>query len=382
MARKRARLAATFVTATLFISGASLATALSALAEDGSLGATDTGAATATGLDETAATTTDPAPEVTTTEEAPPASTTDPASDSSPPPDPSSPPPAEDPPPTPPSPSETPEPPWQPAPSAGAAPSASFSAPPDAPGPEIESRWAYATIWLHRSLPDPTPPAQRLSPAFARQLRAASERAGVRWSLVLAVLRMAGHDGRVPVGRTALDHVAGRLARVRVDSLGEQVGALDRYNRAVGLHALVSGFEAAKPVLERRLLADRRVTIYPAGRADVSTGRIDVRVLILVRYLAVTFGQVTVSSLHSGHRYYAQPGVVSAHVYGLAVDIAAVGGSSVRGHQGLGSVTEQAVESILVLPVELQPQQVISLLGLGGPSFPLADHYDHIHVGF
>jgi hypothetical protein len=25
---------------------------------------------------------------------------------------------------------------------------------------------------------------------------------------------------------------------------------------------------------------------------------------------------------------------------------------------------------------------VISLLGLGGPSFPLADHADHIHVGY
>jgi hypothetical protein len=25
---------------------------------------------------------------------------------------------------------------------------------------------------------------------------------------------------------------------------------------------------------------------------------------------------------------------------------------------------------------------VISLLGLGGPSFPLGDHGDHIHVGF
>jgi hypothetical protein len=25
---------------------------------------------------------------------------------------------------------------------------------------------------------------------------------------------------------------------------------------------------------------------------------------------------------------------------------------------------------------------VISLLGLGGPSFPLANHYDHVHVGF
>jgi len=40
------------------------------------------------------------------------------------------------------------------------------------------------------------------------------------------------------------------------------------------------------------------------------------------------------------------------------------------------------VRSILLLPVELQPRQVISLIGMGGPSFPLADHYDHIHVGF
>jgi hypothetical protein len=25
---------------------------------------------------------------------------------------------------------------------------------------------------------------------------------------------------------------------------------------------------------------------------------------------------------------------------------------------------------------------VISLLGLGGPSFPMGDHGDHIHVGY
>jgi hypothetical protein len=40
------------------------------------------------------------------------------------------------------------------------------------------------------------------------------------------------------------------------------------------------------------------------------------------------------------------------------------------------------VRNILLLPSELQPKQVISLLGLGGPSFPLADHGDHIHVGY
>jgi len=40
------------------------------------------------------------------------------------------------------------------------------------------------------------------------------------------------------------------------------------------------------------------------------------------------------------------------------------------------------VRAILLLPSELQPKQVISLLGLGGPSFALANHYDHIHVGY
>jgi hypothetical protein len=158
--------------------------------------------------------------------------------------------------------------------------------------------------------------------------------------------------------------------------------ALARYNRVVGLKALVNGLEAEKETLAERLLLDPRVTLYGGGREDVKDGRIDVRVIILVSYLAESYGEVTVSSLFSGHRKYARPGVVSAHIYGQAVDIATVGNLTIVGHQQPGSVTEKAVRSILMLPVELQPKQVISLLGLGGPSFPLADHDDHIHVGF
>jgi hypothetical protein len=91
---------------------------------------------------------------------------------------------------------------------------------------------------------------------------------------------------------------------------------------------------------------------------------------------------VTVSCLISGHRLYARPGVVSAHVYGLAADISALDNTPIMGHQSRGGITEHAVRDLLLLPAELQPQQVISLLGLGGPSFALANHYDHIHVGF
>jgi hypothetical protein len=158
--------------------------------------------------------------------------------------------------------------------------------------------------------------------------------------------------------------------------------ALAAYNRAVGLRSLVQGLKAAKPRLVRQLLADPRATIYASGREDLRQGRIDVRVVVTIKYLAQRFGQVTVSSLFSGHRMYSRPGVVSAHYHGEAVDIATVGGVSMIGNQEQGSITDRAVRSILMLPVEVQPRQVISLLAMGGPSFAMANHDDHIHVGY
>jgi hypothetical protein len=55
---------------------------------------------------------------------------------------------------------------------------------------------------------------------------------------------------------------------------------------------------------------------------------------------------------------------------------------SIQGHQQPGGITERTVREILLVPQEVMPRQVISLLGLGGPSFPLADHYNHIHIGY
>ena len=124
------------------------------------------------------------------------------------------------------------------------------------------------------------------------------------------------------------------------------------------------------------------MTIYDAGRADIAADRLDVRIVALIAYLAEAHEQVTVSSLVAGHRLYARPGVISAHVYGHAVDISSLGGVSITGNQDPGGITEKAVRNILLLPAEMLPRQVISLLGLGGPSLPLADHWNHIHAGY
>ena len=248
-----------------------------------------------------------------------------------------------------------------------------------------------ATVWLNRALPDPTPPSARLTRSFARSLAQSAKRHGADWAAVLGVLRAQGERGSVPASSSELDRLAqslrgdtwrAALALSGRTSFADRATALAAYYRAVGLESLVTGLAQAKGRLVQRLLADGRVAVYPGGRADLAAGRIDVRVVVLLSYLAELHGSVTVSSLFSGHRMYARANVVSAHVYGHAVDIAAVGGLSIAGNQRPGGLTEAAVRSILLLPAELQPQQVISLLGLGGPSFPLADHGDHIHVGY
>jgi hypothetical protein len=262
--------------------------------------------------------------------------------------------------------------------------------------PEADEPGVAATVWLHRALPDPTPPSRRLTPAFARRLTRVSARNHVDWALTLAVLRASGERGAAPASRMRLKSLAQRLSSLRAQrdawtsvlalegrtGFADRTVALKNLYHAVGLKALVRGFEWAKPSLSKRILNDRRISIYPGGRADIQAGRVNVRILALIAYLAEAHGQVTVSCLISGHRLYARPGVVSAHIYGLAADISALDGTSIFGHQQPGSVTEKAVRNILLLPAEMQPRQVISLIGMGGPSFPLANHDDHIHVGY
>jgi len=265
-----------------------------------------------------------------------------------------------------------------------------------APKPEIEGPANAATIWLNSPLPDPTPPAVRLSPKFVANLKKAAKSGGVDWATMLGILRARGATGHIPADRVTLNRLASRLdsfgpsrgdwSRVVAYSgdsrFADKATALARYDRAVGLDALVNGLEASKAAIASRILSDPSISIYQGGRSDIISNKIDVRVLATIAYLRESFGSVTVSCLLSGHRLYARPGVISAHIYGRAVDISAVGGVPIQGHQQPGGITERTVREILLLPQEVMPRQVISLLGLGGPSFPLADHYNHIHIGY
>jgi murein DD-endopeptidase MepM/ murein hydrolase activator NlpD len=138
-----------------------------------------------------------------------------------------------------------------------------------------------------------------------------------------------------------------------------------------------------KEALQRRVLADKHLSIYPCGRNDIATGRIDRRVLALLEFLVAKGFNLGITSLECGHSQMTSSGNVSEHSTGDAVDIATIDGVPVNGHQGPGTLTDALIKSVLQLQGTMHPHQVISLENLPGPtSFALPDHYDHVHVGY
>jgi murein DD-endopeptidase MepM/ murein hydrolase activator NlpD len=140
----------------------------------------------------------------------------------------------------------------------------------------------------------------------------------------------------------------------------------------------------SKEELQKRVLDDERIKIYSCGRRDIEAGGIDRRVLATLVFLTANGLEPTVSSLHCGHGYMTASGNVSEHSSGSAVDIAAINGTPIVGHQGEGSITDTTIRKLLALQGTMKPHQIISLMKYPNAdnTLALADHYDHIHVGF
>jgi hypothetical protein len=139
----------------------------------------------------------------------------------------------------------------------------------------------------------------------------------------------------------------------------------------------------SKEALQERVLADKGLSIYQCGREDVASGQIGRRILAMLEYLRSKGFNLTITSLKCGHSYLTTSGNVSEHVTGDAVDIAAINGVPVTGHQGPETLADELIHDVLQLQGTMHPDQVISLEDLAGEtSFALPDHFDHVHVGY
>jgi hypothetical protein len=153
----------------------------------------------------------------------------------------------------------------------------------------------------------------------------------------------------------------------------------DAKNPSIGQILLMS-----KESLQRRVLTDSRIQIYGCGRTDVRAGNIDRRVLATLEFLSASGLKPTVTALECGHSLMTTSGNISEHSSGSAVDIAAINGIPILGHQGEGSITDMTIRRLLTLQGTMKPHQIISLMTFDGAdnTLSLPDHNDHIHVGF
>ncbi|MCW2998353.1 MAG: peptidoglycan DD-metalloendopeptidase family protein [Solirubrobacterales bacterium] len=153
----------------------------------------------------------------------------------------------------------------------------------------------------------------------------------------------------------------------------------DAKNPSIGQILLLS-----KEQLQRRVLDDPRIDIYPGGDNDIKAGQVDRRVLATLSFLSASGLKPTVSSLKGNHKLRTASGNISEHSTGNAVDVSKINDIPIMGHQGAGSITDITVRRLLSLQGTMKPHQIISLMTFNGTdnTFALPDHADHVHIGF
>jgi hypothetical protein len=136
-------------------------------------------------------------------------------------------------------------------------------------------------------------------------------------------------------------------------------------------------------MLARRVLADKQIELSECDRVEIRAGQLDRRLLAALAYLSSQGFRLTITSMLCGrHGSITTSGNISNHSYGGAADIALINGRPVLGNQGPGSITESLLRTALQLQGTLVPDELISLQELGGPSFAMSDHADHVHIGY
>jgi hypothetical protein len=129
----------------------------------------------------------------------------------------------------------------------------------------------------------------------------------------------------------------------------------------------------SKQQLEPQVLHDGGIHLGECGRQDVQEGRVDKRVLAMLEYLSVSGLKPTVSGLRCAG---STPAAIAAYAPASAgsdtVDITAVNGIPIAGHQGQGSIADTTARKLLMLQGLDTPQRIVSLMSYPGAAGALA----------
>ncbi len=138
-------------------------------------------------------------------------------------------------------------------------------------------------------------------------------------------------------------------------------------------------FLLSRAQLERAVLSDPGISMGACSRHEVASGVVDGRVLAVLAFLSRSGLEPTVSAMRCTERQYAS--VAASHD---DVDITAINGTPIGGHQGPETITDLTIRTLLTLPKGFVPHEIVSLMRFPGSPSTSANPaaWNRIHIEF
>jgi membrane-bound lytic murein transglycosylase B len=143
-------------------------------------------------------------------------------------------------------------------------------------------------------------------------------------------------------------------------------------------------FLLSKAQLERAVLSDPGIKLDACARQEVAAGAVNKRVLAVLAFLSRSGLEPTVSALRCTQAEYTATGTPGSSFNGDELDISAINGTAIAGHQGPETITELTIRTLLTMPAEFVPAQIVSLMRFPSAvaTQASATAWNHIHLEF
>jgi hypothetical protein len=141
-------------------------------------------------------------------------------------------------------------------------------------------------------------------------------------------------------------------------------------------------FLLSQSELERAVLADPGIKLGQCDRSQVVAGKVSRQALALLVFLSRSGLKPTVGELRCGRAAYTPNGLVNVYPPAGTVDLAAINGIPIAGHQGAGTITDITIRTLLTLQHQFTPKRIVSLMKYPGASSTVArpDHSTYIQI--
>lgn len=141
-------------------------------------------------------------------------------------------------------------------------------------------------------------------------------------------------------------------------------------------------FLLSKDELQSAVLGDPDIKLGKCDREQLVAGKVGRRSLALLVFLSRSGLKPTVGELRCGHPVYTAKGLTTSFPPAGTIDISAINGIPIAGHQGAGTITDITIRTLLTIPSQFAPKHIVSLMRYpGAPStIAAADYSNYIKI--